>query len=89
MEEKLKQIDNIFSDRFDDYGLTEHFLEDQVTTFIDALGINEVVWAMTRATERVDNPDEVIKYFCGICWNKKRNFKSGFELKRKERIDGS
>ena len=48
------------------------FMQSSVRQFINELGVPEVKDAMIVACNRIHDEQEVLKYFCGICWAKIR-----------------
>jgi len=46
------------------------FKEDMKRTFLSKLSIDEVENAMHIACARMDNAEEALRYFCGICWRR-------------------
>lgn len=74
LKKNVKTIENIFSDFFDGYSFTLKF-EISVKQFIKNLGIHEVEDSMEKACLKINNnPDSALKYFCGICWNKIKEY---------------
>lgn len=86
--DETRRVEIIFTATFLKYSFTETFRIKTVKKFIDAIGLDAVIYAMTiscekfenrnpeknRQTGRFDEPsDMAIKYFCGICWNKIKN----------------
>ena len=67
------KVDEIYSDYFPEYKLTKKFLESSVKLFLKKLDCFQVEEAMITACDRVDDADESIRYFCGVCWTKIRN----------------
>lgn len=68
LNEDLEYVENIYYDSFD-YVFSERF-KASVKKFIKELGVEVVSDAMRYACSRIYNEDKVLKYFCGICWNK-------------------
>lgn len=66
----INEVEDIYSRFFPDYEFAERF-KISVKTFIDKLGIEEVNESMEVACSKLRlNESKVLKYFCGICWNK-------------------
>jgi hypothetical protein len=86
---EFKEVVEVFETYYYPKTLTEKFKKTSLKLFIEKLNIIEVVNSMESACmkfESVDREkvyvnnvgwikkeDAVIKYFCGICWNKIRN----------------
>lgn len=67
-----KEIDKIYSEAFTYWNMKETFMQSSVRQFINELGVPEVKDAMIVACNRIHDEQEVLKYFCGICWAKIR-----------------
>lgn len=63
------QISAIFTEEFGDKELSKHFKATSLNKFLTLLSIEDVLDAMYKACERMDSPEDAVKYFCGICWN--------------------
>lgn len=70
----IKHIENIFNSFFNEYHFTVHFKES-IRMFLKLLPLDEIIDAAYIAFEKKDDPNDAIKYFCGICWNKIRSKK--------------
>ncbi|MCF7811579.1 HNH endonuclease [bacterium] len=69
----VEVISQIYSDNYPDWLLTDRFKSLSLKRFIKHLPLSEVKDAMERAINRFpDDSNSVIKYFCGIYWNKIR-----------------
>ena len=55
---------------------TESF-EDSLKIFFSKLAESEVMDSMESALARIEKPNDAVKYFCGICWNKIREREDG------------
>ena len=65
---QAEAVENVFTEYFPDLLLSESF-KVSVKRFIQVLGVDSVVEAMEIACEKLElEVDEVLKYFCGICW---------------------
>jgi len=73
LEFEIQKIDDIYSNSFHGYMLSDNFKIASVKNFINKLGFLEVEESMYKACSYIKNPYESIKYFCGICWNKIKN----------------
>lgn len=69
-QKDLDAIDEIYSTYFPEFCLTDRFKNGSLKTFIKILGYVRVEQAMHTACTRIFDSDKVIKYFCGICWNR-------------------
>lgn len=65
----IKKINDIYSSYFDEYILNKRFQNGSLRKFLDKLIITDVEDAMHKACSFINDPDDSIKYFCGICWN--------------------
>lgn len=69
-QKELDQIDQVYSSYFPDWCLNDRFKNGSLKTFIKLLGFPVVESAMHTACGRIYDSNKVIKYFCGICWNR-------------------
>ena len=66
----VSKIAQLYEDQYEGWAFSDSF-KLSVKRFIESLPINEVEEAMLSAIGRFpSDKDKVIKYFCGICWNK-------------------
>lgn len=72
IESQINEVDEIYTLYFDGWCLSDKF-KVQVKGFIDKIGVEDCVEAMELACSRIDDQNRVIKYFCGIVWNKIRS----------------
>lgn len=72
IESEIKKVEYIYNDNFPKYVFSETFKRVSVKNFINKLGLDEVSDAMHKACSTINDADDVLKYFCGICWNKIR-----------------
>lgn len=68
---EIEEVVETFELYFQEYTVTEKF-KVSIRRFIKKLGGIEVIDAMRTACYHVDDYDQALKYFCGICWNKIR-----------------
>jgi len=68
----INRIAKIYSDNVENYELSQVFKQDSLKKFIQTLPIHEVEDSMYKALGHVHSKEGIIKYFCGICWNKIR-----------------
>lgn len=66
----INKISSIFSDEFPERELTDRFKRTSVGMFLEKLPFHEVEEAMYLSCDRIDNPPDAAKYFCGVCWRK-------------------
>lgn len=66
-------IDAIYKQAYPGWQFSDQFRLGTLKQFIQKLPLNDIAEAMNIAISRVPgDKDRVIKYFCGICWNKIR-----------------
>ena len=70
MNDPIVNIQDIFTDFFPDYNLTENFCNYTIKEFLRALPATVVQDAMITACSKMKGADQAISYFCGICWRK-------------------
>lgn len=71
--EEIYLINGLYNYYFPDHYLDKGFANGSVRNFLKELGYNEVYDSMTKACAKINHKHYVIKYFCGICWNKIKN----------------
>lgn len=71
IEFDINQVEVVFSSVFEGYCLTDKF-KLSIKNFVKKLGIEIVIEAMERSCNRINDRQDAIKYFCGVCWNKIR-----------------
>lgn len=67
---EINKIEAIFTETFPDRVFTASFKRGSVGMFLDKLPYHEVEDAMFLAVDRVNDPPNAAKYFCGVCWHK-------------------
>ncbi len=70
-------IDDIYSTYFPDWSFSDRFRNSSVRTFLKMLGRPAVESAMHTACGRINDEQKVLKYFCGICWNRINDIGNG------------
>ena len=70
IKREIHSVSEEYTSFFPEYELKEKFCNSSIKQFIDKLGTIEVIDSMNKACQIIDDPDDSIKYFCGICWNK-------------------
>jgi 5-methylcytosine-specific restriction endonuclease McrA len=77
IEQQIDEVDNIYSMYNEGWSLSDKF-RIQVKNFISKLGVHETCDAMEIACSKINHEQKVIKYFCGVCWNKIKNNDNGY-----------
>lgn len=72
IQREVEKVDDIYSDWFRGWSLTDKFKQATVKKFIETLDSITVQDAMHVACSKINDRDQAISYFCGICWNKIR-----------------
>lgn len=67
MEIDVDTVENVYNSVFGWVFLDKFRLS--VKKFIQALGIENVIWAIETACNKIYDPEKALSYFCGICWN--------------------
>lgn len=70
--EVISIVEDVYSASFEGWEFNDHF-KNSVMKFITQLGVEEVRDAMASACARIRDQQQVLKYFCGICWGKIRD----------------
>lgn len=69
---EIDQVVDVFRSFFDGYTVSDKF-RISIKNFISKLDVNEVCESMEKACSVIDNRNEALSYFCGICWNRIKN----------------
>jgi hypothetical protein len=69
IDEDINAIESIYSASFNGYVFKDSF-RNSVKKFVSTLGVVAVEEAMSRACSKIHHEQQVLKYFCGICWAK-------------------
>jgi hypothetical protein len=69
----LNEIELAFNDYYPELSFSESFIEDSLMGFTDYFTEPELIKFMRIACDRTEAPENAIRYFCGICWNKIKN----------------
>ena len=63
-------VETVYNNSFENYIFTDKF-KITVKNFINKIGVEETTEAMEKACNKIYHDEQkVLKYFCGICWNK-------------------
>jgi len=80
-EEQAENIEKIFQEYFPNKYFTNLFKQNSlIRIFLKHLPFEEVIEAMYVSIGVVgkrNDPEKVLKYFCGICWRKIRRMENG------------
>lgn len=68
IKKEVSEIENVYSLSFDNFEFSEKF-KNSVKIFIQRIGFFEVKKAMEKSCSKINNEQDALKYFCGICWN--------------------
>jgi hypothetical protein len=69
------KVNDIYKSFFPEWTLNPDFIKDRICKFIELLPLDQVEDAMRLACKKMNDKDQTINYFCGICWNKIRGIK--------------
>jgi len=69
----VEAVAKIYRDSFPGWILSDGFKKRSLKKFLELLPLDEVEDAMDLAISRMDDKDDAIKYFCGICWRSIKN----------------
>ena len=67
-----QKVSELYTEFFPKYVLTDSFINRSVKGFVDKLGLYEVLDSLGIAYSKINDADEVLRYFCSICWSKIR-----------------
>lgn len=68
----IAEINVIYRAAFPGWELSANFCQVTLKRFLGLLPKHIIIEALVYAIGRIDDKDQAIKYFCGICWNKIR-----------------
>ena len=71
-DKDLDEINLAFQSSYPDYHLTETFRNSIRTNFLPYINKYDLVNYMMKACSKSRDRNGVTKYFCGICWNVRR-----------------
>jgi len=67
----IEDINKIYSKAYPGFEFSESFKIGSLKQFLSYLTKEEIIEALNISISRLgDDSDRVIKYFCGVCWNK-------------------
>ena len=71
---EIQKIERIFQEKYSERGFSKSF-KISISRFLNQLHIQEVEKAMRIAVncDKLRTPEDILKYFCGICWNQINN----------------
>ena len=73
IERDIRDIDLIYCEQYPDWRFSDSFKVMSLKRFLSLLPKHEIIEALNLAIARFpSDKDNVINYFCGICWNKIR-----------------
>ncbi len=72
INENIDSIDGIYNSFYPEYCFSETF-RISVKKFINKLGVEKVIESMETSCIRGLRSNDVLKYFCGVCWAKIKN----------------
>lgn len=82
----INDISKIYTNQYNEWALTDTFKKISLKKFLSLLPKDEVEEALYVSINKFpEDHDAVIKYFCGVCWNK-INFNKPCNLIKKEWI---
>jgi hypothetical protein len=70
IDKDAREVEKVFQCVFKDRYFTDTFINGTVKRFLKELPLHEITDAMRISLAKQTIPDNCIKYFCGICWNK-------------------
>jgi hypothetical protein len=77
ISKEIQKVDDVFSEFFPEMTMSEKFKTSSVRMFLKKLTIYDVLDSMQIAASRINDPEDALKYFCGICWNKIKDRENG------------
>lgn len=71
-DKQISQLEEIFDDTFDGYSWKPKFRESIRSNFMPYLTQDQLIAAISKACSKCYDREAASKYFCGICWNMRR-----------------
>lgn len=68
---EVNLVEKVFSGTFPGHSFSDCF-RASVQSFLTKLGQDEVLGAMGLSCGRIRNPENCLRYFCGVCWRRIR-----------------
>jgi hypothetical protein len=68
----IEEINAVYAQAFPGWELSNQFKQVTLKKFTSLLPQHIIIESLHNAIFRINNKDQAIKYFCGICWNKIR-----------------
>ena len=81
IEKDIEKINSVYTNYFEGWEFSDKFKVATLKTFLKHLPVNEIIDSLHLACSKKDDKDDVIPYFCGICWNKIKGVKPWWEEK--------
>ncbi len=69
IEKDINIISEAYTEWFPNYILSEKFKKSTVKMFLQKIPSNYVLDAMHNSCSKINDKDNSIRYFCGICWS--------------------
>lgn len=72
IQKEIEEINNVYTGFFNGWSFSENFKINSLKRFLKYLSKQEIIDSLSYACSLINNKDNSIRYFCGICWNKIR-----------------
>ena len=70
MNKDIEEIDCVYSEAFPGWSFSDQFKQVTLKKFLTLLPKHIIIDSLRYSIARINNKDQVIKYFCGVCWGK-------------------
>ncbi len=70
IENDINKVSKVYESHFPGWTFSDNFKNISLKKFIKELPLDEVMYAIELACNVKKDKDDVIPYFCGVCWNK-------------------
>ncbi len=78
LKKDMNEIDEIYKNQYSEWKFSDTFKNISLKKFLTSLPKHEIIEAIYIAINKYPrNKNKVIPYFCGICWRKIKEDKSG------------
>lgn len=70
IDDYIEKINLIYKNAFPGWECSSRFKKTSLSQFIHLLPPESIIDALNIAISRIKDKDQVLTYFCGICWNR-------------------
>lgn len=71
-DKQIAELENIYQETFEEYSWKQKFRDSIRNNFMPFLAQDQLMMAISKACSKCADHEATLKYFCGICWNLRR-----------------